>query len=176
MPDATCSIDGCRARVIARGWCDKHYARWRVYGDPRYESIRDDIALKFWRNVDKRGPDECWPWLGSVHHSGYGVIQVGGVQRQAHRIAYELTFGAIPDGLTIDHVRSRGCVRRDCMNPSHLEPVTGRVNSQRRSEAITHCPQGHPYDVKNTRIYHGRRYCRACSRERNRRRRTREAP
>jgi 5-methylcytosine-specific restriction endonuclease McrA len=30
----TCSVDGCAGDVIARGWCSKHYQKWRKYGDP----------------------------------------------------------------------------------------------------------------------------------------------
>lgn len=35
MTERTCSIEGCKGEARRRGWCDKHYARWRATGDPR---------------------------------------------------------------------------------------------------------------------------------------------
>ena len=32
MADGTCSVDGCLNAARARGWCTKHYARWRHHG------------------------------------------------------------------------------------------------------------------------------------------------
>lgn len=49
----------------------------------------------------------------------------------AHRVAYELAIGPIPEGLTIDHVKARGCTRVDCCNPAHLEAVTYAENQHR---------------------------------------------
>lgn len=34
MAKRTCSVDGCDAPHLARGWCGKHYKRWQVHGDP----------------------------------------------------------------------------------------------------------------------------------------------
>ena len=81
----------------------------------------------------------------------------------AHRFAYELLIGPIPDGLQIDHL----CRVPLCVNVAHLEPVTNRVNTVRgkaglRQRTKTHCPRGHAYDAANTRLYKGGRYCRAC--------------
>jgi hypothetical protein len=60
--------------------------------------------------------------------------------KKAHRVFYELLVGPIPDGYQLDHTchnRDDGCVggptctHRACVNPAHLEPVTGKVNSLR---------------------------------------------
>lgn len=113
-------------------------------------------------------PDDCWLWDGSLLN-GYGQFYVGGgtgKQCGAHRAAYELFVGPIPDGYHIDHL----CQTRDCVHPDHLEAVTPRENILRGTGAIaqnarkTHCPQGHPYDEENTmRINNGRsRRCRIC--------------
>ena len=29
-----CSIEGCNNKILARGWCNKHYLRWKNNGDP----------------------------------------------------------------------------------------------------------------------------------------------
>lgn len=71
--------------------------------------------------------DGCWLWTGCVNSNGYGSFHLDGSTQYAHRVAYELTVGAIPDGLEIDHLyRNRRCVR-----PDHLEVVTHQQNIQR---------------------------------------------
>lgn len=105
----------------------------------------------------------CWLWLGSMINAGYGTIRYHGIDLLAHRLVYELTHGPIKNGLHIDHL----CRVRLCCNPAHLEPVTPGENARRGEtgqyqKQFTHCPQGHPYDESNTRLYQGRRYCRKC--------------
>lgn len=124
------------------------------------------MSEKFLERVDRRGPDECWPWLGAKTPKGYGYL--GKVP--AHRIAYELAYGPIPEGLEIDHVRARGCTRRDCVNPAHLEAVSHRENLLRgdtfagRRAVQTHCVNGHEFTEANTyrRADRDTRECRTC--------------
>ncbi len=120
----------------------------------------------------------CWEWQGSLTRKGYGQFHVGsrrdGSRRmvRAHIFAYETEIGIIPEGLQLDHL----CRNHACVNPAHLEPVTGSVNCRRgltganmklREGAKTHCPKGHPYDSRNTLVRKdGSRECRACARER----------
>lgn len=134
----------------------------------RYGPARRPLAERFWPKVDKRGTEECWPWLGCTNADGYGSIVAGGHSGQklyAHRVAYELLVGPIPRGFTIDHVRLRGCTRRDCCNPAHLEPVTQRTNTMRgdtgpaRNAAKTRCKRGHLFNAVSKR---GHRVCLTC--------------
>ena len=69
----------------------------------------------FWPQVDKRGPDECWPWTGAATR-GYGKLRVGGRWTGAHRLAWRLANGPIPGEA---HVLHR-CDRPPCVNPRHL--------------------------------------------------------
>jgi hypothetical protein len=135
--------------------------------------ITPDDVKRFWGNVDRRGENECWLWLGFVEPRGYGRMRHCGRNIQAHQFSYELNVGPVPDGLSLDHVRARGCIHRHCVNPGHLEPVTTRENVLRgtspvaRNARAEHCPKGHPYDEANTYVRpdRGGRDCRACRRD-----------
>jgi hypothetical protein len=108
---------------------------------------------------------ECWLWLASKDRCGYGQIFWGGRPHKAHRVAYALLVGPVPQGLELDHL----CRNRHCVRPSHMEAVTHRENLKRglRGVMTTHCPAGHPYDTANTHIQvSGGRRCRACDRNR----------
>ena len=127
--------------------------------------VATPLAERFWTKVEPPGSDECWRWTGAQNGWGYGRIWVEGHMIAAHRVAYELTLGPIPKGLTLDHL----CRNRLCVNPSHLEPVTWGENVLRGAGLTaanarkTHCPAGHAYSPANTYICReGYRHCRAC--------------
>lgn len=129
---------------------------------------------RFWEKVDQSGgPEACWPWMAYVKGTGYGQFWYEGRDQHAHRVAYQLVVGPIPEGAEIDHVRARGCTRKDCVNPAHLEAVTHRENTLRSDAPVaanarkTHCEQGHEFTPENTYVVKGRyqRQCRTCKRE-----------
>lgn len=122
-----CSIDGCEKLMFARGWCSTHYHRGRVHGDPLWEPIRLTSQERFWPKVDRRGDNECWPFLAYLNRDGYGQFHGEG-EVLAHRFAYRVLVGPIPEGLTLDHL----CFNKACVNPAHLEPVTINENLRRR--------------------------------------------
>jgi hypothetical protein len=81
-------------------------------------------AERFWARVDREGADGCWIWLGSRHEFGYGWFWAQGRNLNAHRVAWELTFGPIPDGLQVMHA----CDNGGCVNPAHLMLGTVTAN------------------------------------------------
>lgn len=133
-----------------------HNARSTPYPDHIYE-VRD---------TGYKTP--CWIWLFNTDRDGYGKTQRNGVTMRAHRFMFEREFGAIPDGLVLDHL----CRITSCVNPEHLEPVTNEENILRGNGRAalnarkTHCDHGHPLAGDNLYIYDGRRKCRTCSAQR----------
>lgn len=128
----------------------------------------------------RRNDSGCWIWQRTHDRDGYGVIKVNRRTLQfVHRVSYELHTGPIPDGLQLDHL----CRVRDCLNPSHLEPVTSLTNTMRSPIAPaainsrkTRCNNGHPLAGVN--LYtapDNSRQCRTCHRERVREYRQRKA-
>lgn len=134
------------------------------------------FGRRFWSKVSERevGNLVCWEWMAGVRGKSphtYGCFWVLGDTKKAHRVAYEMVYGLIPEGLEIDHL----CHNTLCVNPDHLEPVTHLENVRRgnarlnglRGQNLTHCVKGHKFDEDNVYRWHGRRHCIACRKARN---------
>lgn len=111
MAHRTCSIEGCDAAHIARGWCKIHYRRWCRTGSPI--NSKKSLHQRFWSKVEI--VDGCWEWNAAICSGGYGVFRDGKMEG-AHRVAFRLTFGEIPDGMHVLH----HCDNPPCCNPAHL--------------------------------------------------------
>lgn len=82
------------------------------------------LAERFWAKVDtSAGPEACWPWTGSKSRE-YGYIKVLGKNTPAHRVAYKLQNGEIPEGLDVLHT----CDNSLCQNGAHLFTGTALDN------------------------------------------------
>jgi len=113
----------------------------------------------FWLNVAKQ-PDGCWLWTGRRTGKSYQYGAFG--KSLAHRASWIMANLRFPKG-EVDH----RCRNTLCVNPDHLEDVTGKLNRQ-RSSVFLHsgaCKRGHPYTAENTyERPNGQRFCRVCRR------------
>lgn len=130
--------------------CRRHYKHEAYHGriGPRLTTEE-----RFWAKVRKT--ETCWLWTSGTQR-GYGAFYNGRVgMDRAHRYAYELLVGPIPEGLVLDHVV---CENKLCVNPAHVTPTTDGENlarGNRRAADLrelnrTHCVHGHPWTQENT--------------------------
>jgi len=172
-----CGVPGCEKEHFGNGLCLMHYTRIRRHGvlNPpkpvRTGRPRRPPEVRFWEMVDKKAPNGCWLWTGSPNTKRYPnfTVDTGNHEKtiSAHRFAYILLVGAIPKGMQIDHL----CRNTRCVNPAHMEVVTGRVNVLRGNTIVainaakTFCDRGHPLTPENVRMENGSRRCKVCRRE-----------
>jgi hypothetical protein len=97
------------------------------------------LAIRFWSKVDKSG--EHWIWTGSLFaESGYGLFHINGKPVGAHRVAWELTNGPIPEGDVIRHT----CDIKPCVRPFHLlngtqkDNIHDAITRGRNPHGVTH--------------------------------------
>jgi hypothetical protein len=182
MDERTCRVEGCDKpwRYPRISLCNAHYLRNLRYGDPlATRRKRPSMQERFESKVLRSRPSGCWLWAGAhFQATGYAIFNVPSPSdgrwrpATAHRVAYQLYVGPIPNGLHLDHL----CRNRGCVNPAHLEPVTQQTNILRGyapcavSVRANKCHRGHEFTAANTyvRNRNGRikRDCRACMRQR----------
>lgn len=115
----------------------KHFAY--CHGHGRRRTTTED---RFWSKVAPAEADECWLWNGYRKPDGYGSFVLDSRPQQAHRVAWTLLRGDIPDGLHIDHL----CLTPACVNPWHMELVTNAENARR---VHTRGPAVLPQDLRH---------------------------
>lgn len=103
----------------------------RGHGTKGRKLPKQSVEERFWKYIDKLdGNNSCWLWVGSKNRHGYGTITVDGKSLLAHRVSWEIHFGAIPShesyhGLCVLHK----CDNPPCVRPDHLFLGTNRDNA-----------------------------------------------
>jgi hypothetical protein len=154
----------CRKAFRARLSCCRLYCSKRCYGQSR--STEEVIV-----NLICAADDNCLRVGGTITTHGYRQFSFGKKIILAHRYAYEIVNGKIPDNHHVHHK----CRTRDCYNPKHLQALTPAEHLLKgdtvvvRNIAKTHCIRGHSFDNTNTGYQRdGSRACLACRRIFNR--------
>lgn len=118
-------------------------------------------AVRFMRFLSPEPNTGCLLFTGATQTRGYGSFGAGtGKSMLAHRFAWELEKGPIPEGLTVDHMCGGPLV---CCNVRHLQLVTREINVALASSRLTHCARGHLRTPETVHVRpDGRRRCLAC--------------
>lgn len=124
-----CAVETCDRRCTRHLYCDKHYYRFRRHGDPLMFSARHaikDTTKKeaFWAAIIINSENDCLEWAGAKTSWGYGRLSYKSKHYAAHRFAFELYVGPIPDGMFVCH----HCDNPGCCNPNHLFLGTPKDN------------------------------------------------
>lgn len=136
-----------RQRVLAKGfglYCSRLCGQTARRGQVLRGKTTDE---RFWRHVDRRGDDECWPWMGVRQPSGHGQFAIAtrpGKLTAAHRYAWTLANGPIPDGMKVCHRCDHGW----CVNPAHLFLGTQADNLRDMREKDRHSRGERHYAAK----------------------------
>jgi hypothetical protein len=128
-------------------------------------SLPEPYLSRFLSKIDKT--DGCWLWKSAIARNGYGVFRLAGKTVYAHRLSFAIHRGSPSPLLVIDHL----CRTRNCVNPDHLRELDRGENVSIGRSVLrerTHCANGHEFTDFNTRRESGRRVCRVCHNERNR--------
>lgn len=95
-----------------------------------------DAGARFWRFVDRRGPDECWLWTGAHHEMGYGRFRLDGRTRPAHELALTFATGVKREP---GQMTCHSCDNPPCCNPGHLRfdtPGSNVLDAYRRGRRL----------------------------------------
>ena len=154
----------------------------RAMADALLKAHRDEREALFWSFIDRRGPHECWNWIGTKRATpdgrGYFCFEVGERAMTAPRASALFAGMDLRNGLFVCHT----CDNPSCCNPGHFFLGTTQENSrdaQRKgrffNQKKTHCKNGHEFTPENTKIfpahpdgrYGEKRQCIACRRIRD---------
>ena len=129
-----CGVEGCGREHIACGLCHMHRRRLLRTGTTNASLRTMSPEVRFKAKLKQNENTGCLEWQGSINADGYGKFSVNGVIVYAHRFAWELANGPIPDGLFALHE----CDNPPCCDDTHLFLGTKADNS---ADMVAKCRQ-----------------------------------
>jgi hypothetical protein len=120
---------GCSQTIEMVGWeaRERRYCTKSCWQAHRSALVIERFAQRVICDIATRH----WYWTGNLDRKGYGRLARGGTSRKpgartraAHRVAYTLFKGPIPDGMFVLH----NCDTPPCVNPEHLRVDTQDAN------------------------------------------------
>ena len=139
-PTKICSVEGCKKRFYAHGFCRRHYDSVRRHGDAEPRRY-DDPNEAFSARTEQQ--DDCLVWTGYRNTRGYGRLRANGKLVYAHRYAWERDNGPVPAGMMVDHI----CHNPSCVEVTHLRLASQAENMRNLSGARSDSRMG----VRNVR-------------------------
>lgn len=125
MTNRICAFKDCANPAYCRGFCTKHYTRWRMHGDPSIVKPSHG-PVDPWSHIPQGDPDECWEWTGTVNKDGYGQFRLNEKTWIAPRWVLTQKVGPLKPGEVTRH----DCDNPLCCNPSHLRRGAPRDNTR----------------------------------------------
>lgn len=136
-----CMIDGCQDHVVSRGWCDRHYRRWKRYGNPEtlVKTPEGEPRRFYETTVLGFAGTDCLAWPYNRNSGGYGMVYDPTTRKHLfiHRLACAHANGPAPSP---EHQAAHSCGngRKGCVNPNHLSWKTAKENHADKIAHGTH--------------------------------------
>lgn len=144
-----CTIEGCSSPHKARGYCNRHWFKWRRNGDPLAGDLPRGTAPSYFRQeILSFEGDECLNWPFGKNKAGYGRVTLRGAPTS---LVHVLVCGAKHgDRPTPDHEVAHNCGNPSCCNYRHLRWATRSENNlDRRAHGTSQDGERH-YGCKLT--------------------------